>query len=469
METTFFSFRPTNLEPTSAAITGMTCRKLSAGLCTNAGLLGNPYKTASNFKPGSLPSHTTLIVLWLGGDIKLNPGPSVYPCGYCQQNVSWNGDGLCNMWFHPSCIDISSAEYRALSQTSEEWKCYRCHTVNSSSLTYHSYEVDTHNRFSILPCVTDDSVFLNDSSPSCGTAPWHSVSQSLHPSSEREFPRISTLRSMSHSNRGSSHKCDLNNEVPISNNRQKLRTLVIKCNGIRNKTAEPVNLVSCTDPDILLFTETKLNNKVSTSEFLPANYKGFRKDRTSTGGEVMIAIRDNLVAEEVEMVVVSAEVIWVKIILQNCNPLYVGSFYRQPSQRSTEQLDELEKSLNYISNLTKNNPNPTLFLGGDFNLGDINWDDLSIFTNSPVRGVCEKLLDILHNFHLEQHQREDTRENQLLDLFCSNKPSQVKSCNTIPGLSDHEVIIADCLIKAKICKKKCLGLSTSGPVLTGTN
>ena len=457
METTSYSFRPTNLESISAAITDVTCRKLSAGLCTNAGLLGNPHKTASNFKPGSLPTHTTLIVLLLGGDIELNPGPSVYPCGYCQYNVSWNGDGLCcdncDMWFHPSCIDISSAEYRALGQTSEEWKCYRCHTVNSSCLMYHSYEVDTHNRFSILSCVTDDSVFLNDSSPSRGTAPWHSSPQSLHPSSEREFPSISTLRSMSRSKRGSSHKCDPNNEVPFPNKRQNLRTFVINCNGIRNKTAELANLVSYTDPDILLFTETKLNNKVSTSEFLPANYKGFRKDRTSAGGGVMIAIRDNLVAEEVDMIEVSAEVIWVKIILHNCNPLYVGSFYRQPSQRSTQQLDELEKSLNYISNLTKNNPNSTLFLGGDFNLGDINWDDLTIYTNSPVKGVCEKLLDILHNFHLEQHQREDTRENRLLDLFCSNKPSLVKSCNAIPGLSDHEVIIADCLIKAKICKK----------------
>ena len=98
-------------KPISAAITDVTCRKLSAGLCTNAGLLGNPHKTASNFKPGSLPTHTTLIVLLLGGDIELNPGPSVYPCGYCQHNVSWNGDGLCcdncDMWFHPSCIDIS--------------------------------------------------------------------------------------------------------------------------------------------------------------------------------------------------------------------------------------------------------------------------------------------------------------------------------------------------------------------------
>ena len=55
--------------------------------------------------------------------------------------------------------------------------------------------------------------------------------------------------------------------------------------------------------------------KVSASELLLAYYKGFWKDRTSAGGGVIIAIRDNLVAEDVDMVEVSTEVIWVKIIL----------------------------------------------------------------------------------------------------------------------------------------------------------
>ena len=280
-------------------------------------------------------------MLLLGEDIELNPGPSVYPRGYCQYNVSWSGDGLCrdncDMWFHPSCIDISSADYRALGQNSKKWKCYRCHTVNSSCLMYHFYEVNMYNRFSILSCVTYDSGFLNDSSPSRGAVPWHSSPQTLHSSSEREFPSISTLSSMSHSNRGSSYKCHPNNEVPIPNKRQKLQILVTNCNGINSKTAELESLVSYTDPDNLLFTETKLNNKVSTSEFLPANYKGFQKDCTSSGGGVKRAIRNNLVAKEVDMVEVFTEVIWIKIILQNCNPLYVGSFYRQPSERSTQQ------------------------------------------------------------------------------------------------------------------------------------
>ena len=62
---------PTSHLPISAATTDLTCQKLTAGLCTNAGLLGNPFKTASNFRSGTRPTHTTLLVLLLGGDIEL--------------------------------------------------------------------------------------------------------------------------------------------------------------------------------------------------------------------------------------------------------------------------------------------------------------------------------------------------------------------------------------------------------------
>ena len=50
---------------------------------------------------------------------------------------------------------------------------------------------------------------------------------------------------------------------------------------------------------------------------------------------------------------------------------------------------------------------------------------------------------------LQQMQREPTRGQTLLDLFCCNKPSLVK-------LSDHSIVLADCDLKAlqvKIRKK----------------
>ena len=262
---------------------------------------------------------------------------------------------------------------------------------------YHSYEVDIHNRFHVLSNVDDDSVFhdVSASDPPRSPPPWHSSPRTPASASERVFPsNISSLRSMSYSSRLTSGNPDSNPDTKLHHKGENLRTLVVNCNGVHNKTAKLANMVGYVDPDILLLSETKLNDSVSSSEFLPANYKGFRRDRATAGGGVMVAIKDTLVAEEVELIDVSTEIIWVKILLKNLHPLYVGSFYRQPSDRSTDQLDELEKSLDYITGLNKNNSNVSIFLGGDFNLGDINWPDLTVPLTSPFKNLCYQLLEL---------------------------------------------------------------------------
>ena len=50
-------------------------------------------------------------------------------------------------------------------------------------------------------------------------------------------------------------------------------------------------------------------------------------------------------------------------------------------------------------------------------------------------------------------QREPTRGQNLLDLFCCNKPSLVKACISIQGISDHSIVLGDCDLKATINKK----------------
>ena len=50
-------------------------------------------------------------------------------------------------------------------------------------------------------------------------------------------------------------------------------------------------------------------------------------------------------------------------------------------------------------------------------------------------------------------QREPTRGQNLLDLFCCNKPSLIKSINSIPGISDHNIVLADCNLKPSIITK----------------
>ena len=85
----------------------------------------------------------------------------------------------------------------------------------------------------------------------------------------------------------------------------------------------------------------------------------------------MIATKESFVVVNVEINDVQGGVVWVKILLKGNSPLYVGSFYRIPSDNTTYQLDELEKSLNHISERCRNNPNDTIFIAGDFNVREI--------------------------------------------------------------------------------------------------
>ena len=69
------------------------------------------------------------------------------------------------------------------------------------------------------------------------------------------------------------------------------------------------------------------------------------------------------------------------------------------------------------------------------------------------RLLKEKLSEVISEAGLQQTQREPTRGQNLLDLFCCNKPSLVKACISIPGISDHSIVLADCDLKETINKK----------------
>ena len=90
-----------------------------------------------------------------------------------------------------------------------------------------------------------------------------------------------------------------------------------------------------------------------------------------------------------------------------------------------------------------NNPKTTLILGGDFNAGGIDWETGLVPDDSPNRHLKEKLIEVISEAGLQQIQREPTRAQNILYLFCCNKPSLIKTCISIPGISDHSIVIAD--------------------------
>ena len=225
------------------------------------------------------------------------------------------------------------------------------------------------------------------------------------------------------------------------------RSVTINCNGVSGKRAELANLVSYTDPDVLILTETKLDHTVHPSEFLPEGYScAARKDRNRSGGGVMLAFKSYHSVEEIALDDIDAETTWASVLVNKCQKLVIGVFYRLPDHR-THQVEQLEKTLFQITTKFMNNPNTTFMLSGDFNTGDINWDLGTVSPISNQKAVNDLVLSISQQFDLTQLQREPTRLDNLLDLFFTNKPTLMKSVTAIPGISDHEIVLADCDIK----------------------
>ena len=95
-----------------------------------------------------------------------------------------------------------------------------------------------------------------------------------------------------------------------------------------------------------------------------------------------------------------------------------------------------------IHRIVKKNRDKIVFLGGDFNLPNINWKDSVVLAGNEVKHH-EKLLQIVSDSNLHQMQFNNTREESNLDLVFINYPDLITSCITAPGMSDHDLVVID--------------------------
>ena len=137
---------------------------------------------------------------------------------------------------------------------------------------------------------------------------------------------------------------------------------------------------------------------------------------------------------------------------RNQKKLLVSSFYRRPGDRSVDHLESLHSSLSRVQSRYRS-PNQPLIMGGDYNLPDICWDKICVKGDSSQKSLHEYFLSFMHEFSLSQFVTEHSRDLNILDLVPTNIPSLVKSVHIIPGLSDHEAVVADCCIIPRHIKK----------------
>ena len=427
----------------------------------------------------------TITVLLLAGDIETNPGPEVvqntFPCGLCEVDANWSNGGIacesCDVWYHRSCADLNMSSFNRLASSSRIWICAKCHSSNFSHYPFHYslLYLTVSNSFDPISALDSDySIFSPDPSTPAfqpKLAKVYSTPTSTSPGSQAQntfstpsfdpptFSSIVTPDLVSSTIDTPTENSSDGSTVPYSESTvprkdNNWRTLVINANSIANKKAELAAIAEYCDPDLMLISETKLSPDILNGEFVPEGYMGrFRKDRKRGAGGVMIISKDCYKIVDADITVQNEnESVWAIITLKDLSKLVVGSFYRPPD-RGIQPLLDLEIELAQISEKFRNNPKTTLILGGDFNAGGINWDNCTVDHDAKNRPLKEKLTSILDEAGLKQMQREPTRGQNLLDLFCCNKPSLIKSINSIPGISDHNIVLADCKLKPSIITK----------------
>lgn len=123
---------------------------------------------ANRAKFNTTCNYLSLILIALACDVELNPGPE-YPCGMCNQEVSWSHHGVCcdscDAWFHASCQNINSTVYEALNNTNCSWVCFQCGMPNFSSGLFSFNYLETENTYAPLNQEDSESSMDLPSSP----------------------------------------------------------------------------------------------------------------------------------------------------------------------------------------------------------------------------------------------------------------------------------------------------------------
>ena len=186
--------------------------------------------------------------------------------------------------------------------------------------------------------------------------------------------------------------------------KKNLSILNINFQSLWNKRVKLSNIISECDNDIILGTETWLDESIQNSELLLSDYDNFRRDRPTRGGGVLVAIKKSLLSEHISTSETSETISW-KIKPKGSKPLVISSVYRSPDYTSEDCL-EIVKEINEIHKKIKG---MSYFISGDFNLPVIDWIGHIIIGNKYAKSINKLYLDTSHDLGLTQVVDKPTR------------------------------------------------------------
>ncbi len=179
--------------------------------------------------------------------------------------------------------------------------------------------------------------------------------------------------------------------------------------------------------DILAFTETWLNDRVSNDKLMiPSFFGPERKDRADSHGGVILYIKDNIpFTRRRDLEIQPLENIWVELQL-NKKKILLGVFYRPPN------------SDNAYNNLIED----SFHLAIDTGIKDINYHGAIFNYNLLYPQSSQRVNSITQQFNLRQVITDSTHftetSSSIIDLLFVSHPSMLIASGVADPFLNHE-------------------------------
>jgi len=175
--------------------------------------------------------------------------------------------------------------------------------------------------------------------------------------------KVNTKVNNSKDNNNSNNKIKLNkkkNENKKNNGK----------NSSEKNLFQILSLVSAQALVVICLTETWLNKSILDAELFCSNYSVVLMDRPSKNdGGVLIAVRSNLVFEQLTPSPDNLEQLWLTVIDSGFK-MHVGCIYILPGSSTEMYMSHAEFLLEILSSFDLGD---AIFLCGDFNLPNLRW------------------------------------------------------------------------------------------------
>ena len=166
----------------------------------------------------------------------------------------------------------------------------------------------------------------------------------------------------------------------------------------------------------------------------------YRTDRSTTGGGVLLGINMRLMSQQV-VTPLDVELVMATFTVTRRLSVLIGCCYRPPNTTEDYNMHKVTAELR----ATKQSHQEAMYLlGGDFNLQDIDWRGASVTDHQNQLAVNSGFLYIFEDIGLTQivdlpiHSNPD----HTLDLLLTNMPSLIQRCEPLPGVADHDAVLA---------------------------